>query len=101
MTLGGLDALASLGPAAERFDSVRVPLRVARHRAFLDHLEDGVGVLAHVVVRPEIEMGHHRATVALTKDRLHVAFVTDVSIRHVAPPVGGWYITLLDRSVSR
>jgi hypothetical protein len=66
MPAGGL---AAFDPAPEELDLLLRPGDVAGHGSVFEAAEDGVGVLADVVVRPEIEGPLHRCTVALTEQR--------------------------------
>ena len=62
----------SLEPVFEELDLIRGPGAIARHGAVPEAREDGVGISAHVVVRPEVEDEVHVEPVVLAEERLDV-----------------------------
>jgi hypothetical protein len=67
-----LGRLARGDPALEGFDALVRPGAVAGHGASPESVQDGVGVLADLFVRPEIEREAHRPSVSLTEERFDV-----------------------------
>ena len=67
-----LCGFAGVDPAAEDGYTLGGPCSVARHRAGVETMEDGVGVRRDVLEGPEIEAGTHRVAVALAEQWLDV-----------------------------
>ena len=80
-----LCGFAGVDPAAEDGDTLGGPCSVARHRAGLEPVEDGVGVRRDVVEGPEIEGEAHRVAVALAEQWLDVLLEADWLVRSGHP----------------
>src|SRR6266576_2108660 len=68
----GSAELAAFHPAPEEVDLCPRPGAVTGHGAGLEAGEDGIGVLADVVLRPEVKCEFHRLTITLAKHGLDV-----------------------------
>jgi len=79
-----LRRLPALDPMLEEVDLCRGPGAIARHRALSEACEDGIGVLADVVVGPEVEAGRHRLSATFAEQRLDVG----LEPRRSVGPVG-------------
>src|SRR5262249_43692935 len=62
-------------PGPEELDLLVRPGTIARHAPRGELAKDGVRVRLHVTVRPEIEVGQHRAPVALPEQRPDVGVI--------------------------
>jgi hypothetical protein len=58
----------------EEVDLRRRPGAIGRHGAVPETREDHIGMSADVVVRPEVESGPHRLSVALAEQGLDLGF---------------------------
>jgi hypothetical protein len=65
----GLHPHSRFDPALKQIDLLVRPGSIAWHRAAAQPPQDGVGIFANVVVRPEIKRECHRTLVALAKER--------------------------------
>src|ERR1700730_4873733 len=71
-TKEALGQLAAANPTVEYLGLFRRPRAVTWHGAGPQTLEDAVGVRAHVLVGPEVEVSPHRLKVFRTKQRFDV-----------------------------